>query len=51
MNNTKYDLSTPVAQRIAASLSRQGMMNHLDAQLIRAEEGLVEVALPFSEKE
>jgi uncharacterized protein (TIGR00369 family) len=50
MNNTKYDLSTPVAQRIAASLSRQGMMNHLDAQLIRAEEGLVEVALPFSEK-
>ena len=44
------DLSSPIAQRIAASLSRQGMMTHLDAKLLRVEKGEVEVALPFGDK-
>ena len=44
------DLNTPIAQRIAASLARQGMMTHLDAQLLRVENGEVEVALPFGDK-
>ncbi|MEY3134205.1 MAG: hypothetical protein RJA39_87, partial [Pseudomonadota bacterium] len=44
------DLNSPIAQRIAASLSRQGMMTHLDAKLLRVEKGEVEVALPFGDK-
>ena len=47
---TVSDLNTPIAQRIAASLARQGMMTHLDAQLLRVEKGEVEVALPFGDK-
>ena len=37
-------------QRIAQSLQRQGMMQHLQAQLLRVESGCVELALPFSDK-
>jgi len=37
-------------QRIAQSLQRQGMMQHLQAQLLRVEPGCVELALPFSDK-
>ena len=44
------DLSTPVAQRVAASFARQGMMQHLDAKLIRIEAGEVEIALPYGDK-
>jgi len=44
------DLNSAMAQRIAASLGRQGMMTHLDAQLLRVEKGEVEVALPFGDK-
>ncbi|PUE16101.1 PaaI family thioesterase [Limnohabitans sp. MMS-10A-178] len=44
------DLSSAIAQRIAASLSRQGMMTHLDVKLLRVEKGEVEVALPFGDK-
>lgn len=44
------DFSTPVAKRIAASFARQGMMKHLDATLLRAEPGEVEIALPYGEK-
>ena len=44
------DLSTPVAQRVAASFARQGMMNHLDAKLIRVMSGEVEIALPYADK-
>ena len=44
------DLSTPVAQRVAASFARQGMMQHLEAKLIRIEAGEVEIALPYGDK-
>jgi len=37
-------------QRIHNSLNRQGMMAHLQARLLRVEPGLVEVALPYSER-
>ena len=36
--------------RIQASFDRQGMMRHLGARLVRAEPGLCEVALPYSDK-
>ncbi len=36
--------------RVQASLERQGMMRHLEARLVRVEPGLVEIALPYSEK-
>ena len=44
--------ATPAAlwQRIEDSLKRQGMMVHLQARLLRVEHGLVEIALPYSEK-
>lgn len=44
------DVSTPVAQRVAASFERQGMMQHLEAKLIRVIEGEVEIALPYGDK-
>ena len=37
-------------QRVQASLERQGMMRHLGARLLRVEPGLVELALPYSDK-
>lgn len=37
-------------QRVQTSLERQGMMRHLGARLLRVEPGLVEIALPFSDK-
>ena len=36
--------------RVQASLSRQGMMRHLGVRLVRVESGLVELALPYSNK-
>ena len=36
--------------RVQDSLNRQGMMRHLDARLLRVEPGLVEIALPYSDK-
>ena len=44
------DLSSPIAQRVAASFARQGMMTHLEAKLIRVEPGEVEIALPYGDK-
>jgi uncharacterized protein (TIGR00369 family) len=44
------DLSTPVAQRVAASFARQGMMQHLEAKLVRVAMGEVEIALPYGDK-
>jgi uncharacterized protein (TIGR00369 family) len=44
------DLSSAMAQRVAASLARQGMMTHLEAQLLRVEKGEVEIALPYGDK-
>jgi uncharacterized protein (TIGR00369 family) len=43
-------LNTPEYARVAASLARQGMMQHLGVRLLRAERGLVELALPYGEK-
>jgi uncharacterized protein (TIGR00369 family) len=37
-------------QRVQSSLDRQGMMRHLGARLLRVEPGLVEIALPYSDK-
>ena len=37
-------------QRVQSSLDRQGMMRHLGARLLRVEPGLVELALPYSDK-
>lgn len=36
--------------RIEASFSRQGMMRHLGARLLRVEAGCCEIALPYSER-
>lgn len=36
--------------RVAQSMARQGMMNHLGARLLSATEGQVELALPYSDK-
>ncbi len=43
-------MNTPEFDRVAASLARQGMMQPLGVRLLRAERGLVELALPYSEK-
>ena len=37
-------------ERIDQSFQRQGMMQHLQARLLRVEPGCVELALPFSDK-
>ena len=37
-------------QRVFTSFVRQGMMQHLGAQLARVELGLVEIVLPYSDK-
>lgn len=42
--------STSVFDRVLASFERQGMMKHLQARLVRAEPGLCEIALPYSDK-
>jgi uncharacterized protein (TIGR00369 family) len=44
------DLSSPIAQRVAASFARQGMMTHLEAKLLRVEPGEVEIGLPYGDK-
>ena len=43
-------MNTPEYARVAVSLARQGMMQHLGVRLLRAERGLVELALPYGEK-
>ncbi len=37
-------------ERVASSLARQGMMNHLGVQLISATAGRVELSLPYGDK-
>lgn len=53
------DPSTPSAsaaqdraahERVALSLARQGMMNHLGVRLLSAKVGQVELVLPYSDK-
>ena len=41
---------TALFERIALSLARQGLMQHLQVKLLRVEPGSVELALPFSDK-
>jgi uncharacterized protein (TIGR00369 family) len=41
---------TALFTRIEQSFKRQGMMQHLQAHLLRVEPGCVELALPFSDK-
>ena len=44
------DLAQALAARVRASFERQGMMQHLDARLLKVEQGLVELVLPYSDK-
>jgi uncharacterized protein (TIGR00369 family) len=44
------EVKSEIFQRIEASFSRQGMMRHLGARLVRVEPGLCEIALPYSER-
>jgi len=39
-----------ILARVQSSFDRQGMMRHLNARLVRAEPGLCEIALPYSDK-
>ena len=48
MNTTSS--SPELLERISKSFARQGMMQHLGARLLRVESGLVEVALPYSDR-
>jgi uncharacterized protein (TIGR00369 family) len=41
---------TELFQRVEASFVRQGLMQHLGARLLRVEQGLCEVALPYSDR-
>ena len=45
-------MSTAISadERVALSLARQGMMNHLDVRLLSAVAGRVELALPYGDK-
>lgn len=36
--------------RVQDSFARQGLMQHLNARLVRVEPGLCEIALPYSDK-
>ncbi|MEO9101955.1 MAG: PaaI family thioesterase [Burkholderiaceae bacterium] len=40
----------PLWQRVAASLARQGLMQHLGARLLRVAPGVCEIALPYSDR-
>jgi uncharacterized protein (TIGR00369 family) len=42
--------NTELHDRVHKSFVRQGMMQHLGARLVRVEPGLVEVALPYSDR-
>jgi uncharacterized protein (TIGR00369 family) len=44
------EVKSEIFQRIEASFLRQGMMQHLGARLVRVEQGLCEIALPYSER-
>ena len=44
------DTSSPTYRRVADSLARQGMMQHLGVRLLRVEPGLVELALSYGDK-
>lgn len=47
---TITDDTQALHDRVATSFARQGMMQHLGAQLRRVEPGLVEIWLPYSDK-
>ena len=42
--------SLELFERVHTSFLRQGLMQHLGARLLRVESGLVEVALPYSDR-
>ena len=45
-----YASAQTLHARVADSFARQGMMQHLGAELRRVEPGLVEIWLPYSDK-
>jgi uncharacterized protein (TIGR00369 family) len=48
----KHAVTTPASayERVARSLARQGMMQHLGVRLLSVSEGTVELALPYGDK-
>jgi uncharacterized protein (TIGR00369 family) len=42
--------TTDVWNRVQSSFERQGLMQHLNARLVRVEPGVCEIALPYSDK-
>ena len=42
--------STPAHERVASSLARQGLMQHLGVRLLSVSDGQVELAIPYSDK-
>ncbi|MFA7528573.1 MAG: PaaI family thioesterase [Ottowia sp.] len=49
-SQTSHSGHSALYERIAASFARQGMMQHLGAQLDRVTVGEVELSLPYSDK-
>jgi uncharacterized protein (TIGR00369 family) len=47
MNNMEH---TPIWDRVASSLSRQGLMQHLGTRLLNVAPGEVTLALPYSDR-
>ncbi len=47
MNSTSHDA---LRERVAASLARQGMMQHLGVRLLAVGPGTVTLALPYTER-
>lgn len=42
--------NTPICERVAASLARQGLMQHLGTRLLSVAPGEVTLALPYSDR-
>jgi uncharacterized protein (TIGR00369 family) len=41
---------TPAHERVASSLARQGLMQHLGVRLLSVSDGQVELAIPYGDK-
>ena len=50
MTDVPMPAADPLHARVATSLARQGMMQHLGARLVRVAPGEVTLALPYSER-
>ena len=50
MQTSAVTTPTSAYERVARSLARQGMMQHLGVRLLSVSEGTVELALPYGDK-